>query len=340
MISKVNTREAIGMTLAHDVTRISPGEFKGPRFRKGHVITEQDIPQLLELGEEHVYVLSLEPGEIHEDEAGTRIARAMADPTLELTEPSESRVDIKAKTSGLLKINVPLLSDINSIDEVIVATLHNNSICQPGMRLAATRIIPLFTAESKVKEVEDLCQERDKVIQVKPFTKTKVGLVITGNEVYNGLIQDKFSEVIARKAKSFGASINHKVFAPDDTDMISRAMLEARDKGSEVIIVCGGMSVDPDDVTPEGVRQAGTKIVSYGAPIIPGTKFMCAQWDNIPVLGAPACVIYDPATALDLILPRVLAGEQISYQDIVDIGHGGLCLGCAKCNFPVCPFGK
>ncbi|MFP3976039.1 MAG: molybdopterin-binding protein [Chloroflexota bacterium] len=340
MISKVNTKEAIGMTLAHDVTRISPGEFKGPRFRKGHVITEQDIPQLLELGKEHVYVLSLEPGEIHEDEAGTRIAKAMADPSLELTEPSESRVDIKAKTSGLLKINVPLLGEINSIDEVIVATLHNNSVCHPGMRLAATRIIPLFTAGSKVEEVETLCQEKGKVIQVKPFVKSKVGLVITGNEVYNGLIEDKFGDVIAGKLEPFGASITHRIFAPDDTDMISQAMLEARDKGSEVIIVCGGMSVDPDDVTPQGIRQSGAKIVSYGAPVVPGTKFLYAQWDNIPVLGAPACVIYDPATVLDLVLPRVLAGEQISYQDVVDMGHGGLCLGCSKCTFPVCPFGK
>lgn len=340
MLKKVKLDEAIGMVLGHDVTKVVPGTFKGPGFRRGHIIKKEDIPELLSIGKEHVYVMELGEGEVHEEEAALRIAKAICSSGVEPSEPREGRVTLKAKIPGLLKINTCLLKEINCLGEIIVATLHTNTVCHAGMEVAATKIIPLFTTEAKVSEVEQICQRAGKVVAVTPIGKKKVGVVITGNEVFKGRIEDKFGEVIKRKTGALGSVINHQIIVPDDVNLIAQAIAEMRIKGSEVIVVCGGLSVDPDDVTLEGVKKSGADIVSYGAPVTPGIMFLYAVWGDIPILGAPACVIYNPATIFDLILPRVLAGEKICREEIVELGYGGLCLNCEKCSFPVCPFGK
>ena len=340
MLKKVRLEEAVGLTLAHDVTRVIPGEYKGPGFRRGHVIQQEDIPELLKLGKEHVYILELEEGELHEEEAARRIGRAIAGVGISLTEPSEGRVNLKAQIFGLLKVNKKLLREINSLGQVVVSTLHDNTICRPGLIVAGTRVIPLTVNEAIVEQVEQLCQERDKVIQVRPFGRSKVGAIITGNEVYKGRIEDKFGPIIKRKVKALGSILEESLVVPDDADVIAQAVKKLVSRGTEVVIVCGGLSVDPDDVTLEGVARAGAQIISYGAPVLPGAMFLYAVLRGIPILGAPACVLYSPTTILDLLLPRVLAGERLSREDIVELGHGGLCLGCQECSFPHCPFGK
>ena len=340
MLRKVKIEDAIGTVLAHDVTKVIPGKFKGPGFRRGHVIKEEDIPELLNIGKEHVYIMELAEGEIHEEEAALRLARVMCGSGVEPGEPREGRVNLRAKTPGLLKINTALLKKINNLIEIVVATLHTDTVCHAGMVVAATKIIPLLTTEAKVSEVEQICQVQDKTVEVIPFENKRVGVIITGNEVFKGRIKDKFGEIINKKVTALGSTINHQIIVPDDATVIAQAIAETKAAGSEVIIVCGGLSVDPDDVTVEGVRKSGAEIVSYGAPVMPGAMFLYAVWENIPILGAPACVIYNPATIFDLILPRVLAGEMIHREDIIDLGHGGLCLNCGKCSFPICPFGK
>ncbi len=340
MLRKVRLKEAIGMVLAHDVTKVIPGQFKGPGFKRGHVISEEDIPELLKLGKEHVYVLELGEGEIHEEEAAWRISRAIAGQGVGFTKPSEGRINLEAKSSGLLKINKHLLKEINSLGEVIISTLHNNTLCRAGMMVAGTRIIPLYIGEAVLKRIEQICRKEGKVVEVIPFKKKRVGVIITGNEVFKGRIEDKFGEVIQRKVEALGSVLDHKVIVPDDADMIAQAIKGLISKGTEVVIACGGLSIDPDDVTVEGVGRSGARIISYGAPVLPGAMFLYALYKGVPILGAPACVIYSPATILDLILPRVLAEEKISREDIIELGHGGLCLGCQRCSFPICPFGK
>ena len=340
MLRKVKVEEAIGLALAHDVTKVVPGVSKGPGFRRGHVIRQEDIPELLKLGKEHVYVLELREGELHEEEAARRISQAIGGGGIEFTEPSEGRVNLKAQVFGLLKVNKDLLRRINSIGDIVVSTLHNLTVCQPGTTVAGTRIIPLIIDETIIKRVEELCQQNGRVVEVLPFRRRKVGAIITGNEVFKGRIEDGFGPIIRRKVKQLGSVLEHKVIVPDDAEVIARAMKELICKGVEVVIICGGLSVDPDDVTAEGVRGAGARIISYGAPVLPGSMFLYAVYQGVPILGAPACVLYNPTTILDLILPRVLAGDQVSREDIIDLGHGGLCLGCRRCSFPVCPFGK
>jgi hypothetical protein len=340
MLKKVKLDEAIGMVLAHDVTKVIPGEFKGPAFRRGHVIRKEDILELLQIGKEHIYVVELEAGEVHEEEAALRIAQAIAGSGIEFGEAKEGRVNLKAKIPGLLKIEVSLLREINSLGEVTVATLHNNTVCQTGTTVAGAKVTPLIINEDKVRKVERACQSQGRVINVIPIRGKKIGMVITGNEVFEGRIEDKFGEVIQRKVEALGSVIVHKIIVPDNVDMIARALRELKVKGSEIIVACGGLAVDADDVTVAGVTRVGAEIISYGAPVMPGAMFLYAMWEGIPILGAQAAVIYNPTTIFDLILPRVLAEEKISKEDIVELGHGGLCLNCEKCSFPVCPFGK
>lgn len=340
MLKKIKLDEAVGMTLAHDVTKVIPGKFKGPAFRRGYVIQKEDIPELLKIGKEHIYVMELDPGEVHEEEAALRIARAIAGSGIDFTKPTEGKVNLKAKSAGLLKVDVSLLKELISLGEITIATLHTNTVCQAGAIVAGAKVTPLIINEDKIKKVEQKCQSQGKVIDVIPIKKKRMGIVITGNEVFEGRIEDGFGKVIQRKVGALGSSIEHKVIVPDDVDMIAQALEELKGKGCEIIVICGGLSVDPDDVTVAGVRSAGAEIISYGAPVIPGAMFLYAMWGNIPILGVPAAVIYNPTTSFDLILPRVLAGEKICREDIVELGHGGLCLNCQKCSFPICPFGK
>ena len=340
MIKKINTEEAVGMSIAHDLTKVVPGEYKGPRFRKGHVISEKDVAELLRMGKEHVYVLGLEEDELHEDDAAERLARATVGKGLTWTAPREGKINPKAEYRGLVKINLPLLEAINSIGEIIIATIHNHSLCQPEKPVAGMRVIPLTVREEKIKQVENLCSQQGKVIEVVPLLARKTGIVVAGSEVYKGRIKDAFTDIVENKVNALGSSVIFKTIVPDEVDLIAQAIKQTVSEGAEVIFVCGGMSVDPDDVTRIGIAEAGASVVFYGIPVLPGSMSLYAKLGDVAVMGVPACVLHDPTTAFDILLPRVLTGEQLTRDDIVKLGHGGLCQFCAECHYPVCPFGK
>ncbi len=340
MISKVRTEDAIGLTLAHDVTKVLPGTYKGPVFRRGHIINREDIPELLNIGKEHVYILHLGEGEVHEDEAGLRIARAIMGPGLVNSNPSEGRVDLTTSQAGLIKINVAALEKINLLGEIIIATIHDNTVCKKGVPVAGMRIIPLYTREEKLLEMEKIALENKPVIRLNPFKLKNIGLIITGNEVSRGRIEDKFTPILQKKVDAYECIVNNQTILPDDSDSISRAILDFQAKGSEVILCSSGMSVDPDDVTPEGIRKSGAKVSFYGLPVLPGAMFMYAKLENTHILGVPACVLHSPATAFDKLFPILLTGEDLTFEDTRKLGYGGLCLRCEKCNYPVCPFCK
>lgn len=340
MLMKVKLDKAIGMALGHDVTKIVPGEFKGPAFRRGHIIRKEDIPELLSMGKEHIYIIEEQEGEVHEEEAALRIAKAVSGPGMSPTSPKEGRVNIKSAISGLLKVNGRLLREINSITDVVLATLHNNTVCQPETVVAGTKVIPLYVPEATLNMVEELCQRQGKVLKVIPFEVKKVGVIVTGSEIFKGRTKDVYGEVFKRKLEALGSVIHRHITVPDDEGLIGKAIAETRAEGSEVIVVCGGLSVDPDDVTVQGVKKSGAKIISYGAPVMPGAMFLYAVLEDIPILGASGAVIFNQTTIIDIILPRVLAGDKITREDIIELGQGGLCLDCEGCTFPICPFCK
>ena len=336
----VPVEEAIGMVLCHDLTRIVPGEFHGVAFKKGHIILEEDISKMLDIGKKNIYVWEMNEEIIHENEAGERMARAAAGNGIVFTQPSEGKVKLLAECRGLLKVNFKVLEKINMIDEVMIATLHTDIMVDKGGYVAGTRIIPLFTNKSKIKQIENICSEEGPIIWVAPLKNMKVGIVTTGSEVYSGRIEDKFGPVIKNKISEIGSEVIKQIIVSDGENMIVEAVNELLTMGAEMIVVTGGMSVDPDDVTPSAIRKAGAKIISYGAPVLPGAMFLVSYIGDIPILGLPGCVMYNKRTIFDLILPKIAAGEKIEREDITKLGHGGLCVNCEVCNFPLCSFGK
>ncbi|MCL6638610.1 MAG: molybdopterin-binding protein [Firmicutes bacterium] len=334
----IRVEDAVGRVLSHDVTRIVRGEFKGPAFRKGHIISEGDVHELLKLGKEKVYVLELEPDDVHEDEAGARLGRAAAGPGITCSEPKESRVNLFAARPGLLKINISALEAVNDLPEVVLSTLPNNTPVTGGEMVAGTKVIPLVVKEKVVREAEKLC-DPDGILRVEPFQSRRVGIIVTGGEVYRGRIKDTFGPVLQKKVESFGSTPMAIRYSPDDAGEIARLIEESVAAGAQIVLVSGGMSVDPDDVTPEGIRLSGAVVEKYGAPVLPGAMFLLAYRDEVPIIGVPACGMFFRITVLDLVLPRLLTGERVTGKDIVAMAHGGLCRGCPECRYPRCSFG-
>jgi molybdenum cofactor synthesis domain-containing protein len=332
--------EAVGMVLGHDVTRIIPGKEKGPAFRKGHIIREEEIPEFLSMGKKNIFVLDMPPGMIHEDAAAGRLARAAAGQGIRLSEPAEGRVNLIAETGGLLKIDVDALKRINCIGQIAFSTLHSHQSVQAGQTVAGTRVVPLIIDEKEIIEAEKACAAVFPLIQVKAFKPCRIGVVTTGSEVYHGRIKDGFGPVVEKKFKALGSQVIRQILVSDDRQMTAQAIHELIADGAEMIMVTGGMSVDPDDQTPASIRAAGGRVITYGAPIFPGAMFMLATIGDIPVAGLPGCVMYYRTSIFDLVIPRLLAGEPVTREDIAAMGHGGLCAGCDVCRYPLCGFGK
>ena len=372
--------DAVGMVLAHDITEIRKDEFKGPAFRKGHIIRHEDVCHLQRLGKEHLFVLSLGPDEMHEDDAAIAIAKAlMGGGVMIKGEPREGKITLIASRDGLLKVDVDALRAFNMLGDVMCATLHTNTVVKKGREVAGTRAIPLVVKKAVVEEavriadcglrIADLKSEKGKssaVIEVKELRRPKAGVVITGNEVYHGRIKDAFAPVISKKIEEYGGEIVGTYYARDDQQFIADRLRELLNAGADLLITTGGMSVDPDDVTRFAIRSLGATDITYGSAVLPGAMVLVgylsiadcglriaelrsktehSTLDSphsalVPILGIPACGMYHRTTVFDLILPRVLAGEHVGREALADLGHGGLCLHCAECHYPVCPFGK
>jgi hypothetical protein len=333
--------QAVGTVLAHDITEIRPGQFKGAAFKKGYVVTAADIPHLRRLGKEHLYVLRLGPEQVHEDEAALDLARALCGPGVVFDPaPSEGKVALRAAHRGLLKVRADRLMALNIIPDISCASRHNHDVVEPGDIVAATRIIPLVIDRSRLRFATETALAGGGVFTVKPFTRVEAGLVITGNEVHGGLIEDKFAPLIRKKLEAYHCPLKEITYAPDDKQAVAGAIKSLAQKGVTLLMVGGGMSVDPDDVSRLAIAEAGARDMVYGTPVLPGAMFLYARIGHIPVLGLPACILFYRTTVLDLILPRVLAGEVITRQDFAAMAHGGLCLSCTECRYPNCPFGK
>ncbi|MBI5846914.1 MAG: molybdopterin-binding protein [Nitrospirae bacterium] len=356
----ISVEDAVGTILAHDITEITPGQFKGCAFRKGHVIKPEDVSHLQKLGKEHLFVLDVKADEMHEDEAARALADALMGDGVKIQgEPKEGKINIIAGRSGLLKIDTESLRQFNMSGDIMCATLHNNTVVQEGRIIAGTRAIPLVVKKRVIESAVAFAKTGHKTIEVKEIRKPKAGVVITGNEVYYGRIQDAFGPVIKKKIEEYGGEVRGMYFAPDDESYIEARLRELIAAGCDLLITTGGMSVDPDDVTRFAIRNLGASDITYGSAVLPGAMFLVATIEAgvrdqgsgiskavpnpqlpIPLLGIPACGMYHKTTIFDLVLPRVLAGEQIGRKELAELGHGGLCMNCEVCHYPVCPFGK
>ncbi len=333
--------QAVGMVLPHDITEIVKDAFKGRAFRKGHIIRPDDVDHLRRLGKEHIYVLQLSANEIHENEAALLMAGALAGPGTEYSpEVVEGKVSIRAAQDGLLKINRETLLQFNMLGEVMCATLQTNTPVSKGEQVAASRLIPLVGERKVVEQAVAIAQAGVPIVQVAPLRKVRAGLVITGSEVFYGRIEDKFEQVLRNKLTLLGSTVSSVGFAPDDPQRIAAEIHKCLAAGAELIVTSGGMSVDPDDVTRQGIKEAGAEDMVYGTPVLPGAMFLVGRIGQVPVVGLPACGMFHKITVLDLVLPRILTGETIGREELAAMGHGGLCRNCTVCQYPVCPFGK
>lgn len=338
---KIRVEDAVGMTLGHDITEVRPGEFKGPSFRKGHKVRESDLCHLMRLGKRHLYVLDLNVNQVHEDEAVIEIANALAGPGVTFeANPREGKIQLMAAYDGLLKVKVDPLTQFNLIPDVMCASIHTNTPLKKGQLIAGTRAIPLVIEREVLNQAVSMATASFPIFCVKAFNTLTARLIITGNEVYDGLIEDRFEKIVSKKLADLGSTLAETVILPDDRERIALKVKQFLEMGTDLIITTGGMSVDPDDVTRLGIQAAGVNQVHYGAGVLPGAMFLLAYKENTPIVGIPACGLYHSTTIFDLILPRLLAGEQPGAKDLARLAHGGLCLDCPTCRYPACSFGK
>ncbi len=336
----VKTENAVGHILCHDMTQIIKDEYKGARFKKGHIVTDDDIPVLLSMGKENLYVYERVEGVLHENDAALRLCRLCRNEFMTASDVSEGKIELTADIDGVFMVDKNRLNEINSIDEIMIATRKGNTAVKKGDKLCGTRVIPLVIDEKKLLEAESIFDNKP-ILSLLPYTIKNAGVITTGSEVYHKRIEDKFTPVIIEKLERFGVKVTEHIIVDDNIDNIKTAIEQMRNTDVELILCTGGMSVDPDDNTPGAIKKSGAEIVTYGAPVLPGAMFLLGYFDDgVPIIGLPGCVMYAKATVFDLVLPRILSGVKLTKNDFVEMGDGGLCLGCNNCTYPLCPFGK
>ena len=336
---KVAVEEAVGLPLGHDVTEIRPVEhIKHRAYRRGHVIEQQDIERLRDLGKNFVYVASdLEAGEVHEDDAARTIAPRVAGRNIEYdAEPCEGKIGFRATCDGVLRIDARRLLAINSLAIPALPTIPNNYPVTAGQGVAAFRIIPLTCPRQVVDDT--LAQLAEPLLRIDPYVVDRVGILVTGSEVHAGRIEDGFIPRLTETLQQYGVAVGDTAIAPDDLDVI-RDHIKDMVVGNGLVLVTGGTSVDPDDVSTAAMVAAGVEFEVKGMPVQPGNNFTIGYSGDVAVCAVPAATLFFRATALDLFLPRLLAGERIGREQIAAMGLGGLAIpGTDKC-FPNSVFG-
>ena len=337
---KIKTQNAVGYTICHDITRITKDAGADVWFKKGHVIKECDIDHLISIGKEDIYIYENIEGMIHEEEGAGILYDICKNTHIYPTDVTEGKIEAVADIAGLLKVDIERLQAINEQGDIIIATLHNNTVVAKDQKIAGMRIIPLLAEKSKLETVKRIAGH-EPILQIKPFYQFSVAVITTGNEIYYNRTPDTFTPVIEKKLAAFNLKIDYHKIVEDDVTKIVSAIKGVISQGATLIICTGGMSVDPNDLTPTAIKEAGANILTYGAPVLPGSMLLIGYiQNNIPILGLPGCVMYRDATGFDLFLPRILARDAISKKEIAKIGHGGFCRKCETCGFPHCEFGR
>jgi len=337
-MKKIKVQDAVGMELCHDITEMNDG-FKGVAFKRGHIIRQEDIDHMLRIGKQHIFVWEDHAGEIHEDDCARRMAAMAPVDGAHYTEPAEGKVLLFADVRGLFRVNTKLLKQIDTIGDITICTLPDHYPVEAGARLASMRIVPLVTQEAQILQAEALCA-REPLLRLLPYQHKKIGVIITGSEVYHGRIRDKFEPVVRAKMKHYPSQILDITICDDDLDMIVSAAKAQLEKGADFLIFTGGMSVDPDDLTPTAIRQLGADIISHGVPSQPGNMTLVAYLGDVPILGVPGAAIKLPTTIFDVLLPQIFAGERITKEELINLADGGLCQMCKVCHWPNCTFGR
>ncbi len=335
---KIPIDKAIGVEIPHDLTKISLEEgYKGAYFKRGHVITKKDIPILKSLGKNYIYKLELGEDDIHEDDFAIEISKKLAGKNIVYDRiPSEGKIAFRSSILGLFKLDKRKVIRLNTLSVTSFPTIHNNFPVKPSEQVAAFRIIPLVTKRKYLERALSIAKEP--LIWVEEYKIKEAAVIITGNEIYEGLVEDRFEKKIRSKLKQFGVSIKGVNIVPDDIDFIKRAFLNF--SYLPFVVVTGGSSVDPDDVTKKALKKAGVHFIREGNPIQPANNLTIGYFGETTVCVVPAGALFYKASAFDIMLPRILIKDKITKKEIAEYAIGGLCHFCTVCVYPVCPFGK
>ena len=338
-MKKINVENSIGQVLCHDMTQIIPGTYKDAKFRKGHIISADDIEVLKSMGKEHIYVYEMNENMMHENDAAVFLCDMCINDNMYATEIKEGKVELKSKIKGYLQIDKERLFTANSTDDITIGTIKDGNV-EPDENIAGMRVIPLVIEKKKLADLKKRVGN-EPLLKILPYKIKTFGIVVTGSEVYHKRIEDKFSPVLEAKLQKFGVKMIKKIYCDDNKEMIINAIKEIKDEGAELICCSGGMSVDPDDLTPYAIRESAKNVVTYGTPFFPGAMFMLSYFDDdTPIVGLPGCVMYSANTVFDVFLPKLLARVKVEKKDFAALGYGGLCRGCKICHFPNCTFGN
>ena len=339
----IKTVDAVGHVLCHDITQIIKDEKKGVVFKKGHIVREEDIPVLLSVGKENLYIWEKQEGMLHENEAAQILHDICKNKYMTSGEVKEGKISLYADVEGLFKLDAEKLVEINSLGDIIIATRHGNTVVKNGDELVGTRVIPLIIEESKMKEAQAVAEGKP-IMEIIPFKHKRVGIVTTGSEIFKGRIKDTFGPVIINKVSEFDTEIMGQKIVGDEKKDITDAIMSFIEEGADLVCCTGGMSVDPDDNTPGAIKDTGADIITYGAPVLPGAMMLLSYYNHngkvVTIVGLPGCVMYNHRTIFDILLPRIMADDIISKKDIAKLGMGGLCLHCKVCTYPNCGYGK
>ena len=340
----VPVEQAVGRKALHDMTEVLPGVSKDAMFRRGQTITAGDLCRLQRMGRMEVFVAGEDGPDseyVHEDDAASALAGALCESgaLVQAGPPREGKITLLAARDGLFRVDVERLAALNALSDVALSVRHNGSLVKEGEAVGGVRAIPLHLHRSVLDQALHLCSA-SLLLDVVPLRRMRAGALITGSEVFTGLIEDKFAPVLAAKLAPLGSELAEVRFAPDDAAAIAAGVRELLEGGCELILTTAGMSVDPGDVTRKGLQDAGVGGELFGMPVLPGNMTLLARAGTVPVIGVPACALFHAVTSLDILLPRVLAGLEVTRADLAALGHGGFCMNCARCTFPHCPFGK
>lgn len=333
----VPTEKSIGKVLSCDLTQYLEGAPEKIAFKKGHLVEKGDISKLLDIGRTQLFVSEVPEGFIHENEAAALLARHVCAEGIELSASVTGKVMISAAKDGVFKVDRNGLVEFNMYDGVALSCIHANQFVRKGTEIAAVKVIPLFEDEEVLNVIKSKISP---IVSVKSLSNTKVGLVVTGNEVFHNRIKDRATSILERKISKFGSTIIDRYIKPDLVTDIKNAIVNLHERGAELIVVVGGMSVDPDDVTPSAIVKSGAEVVISKAPTNRGAAFVLSYLNGAIVLGVPACIVHYEITIFDLLLPRILSDEILTKKDVIELAYGGLCSNCVECKFPNCSFGK
>jgi molybdenum cofactor synthesis domain-containing protein len=322
MVRRVRAEDAVGLRLAHDVVQYGP-KLKAVLFKRGHVVRTEDVEELKNAGNYHVHVEDEVPEGIHEDDAATRLMRAAAGSNVFHTKPNKGRVDLISKIPGILRVNVEAIKRVNLIKNFVLVTQRDFSGVARGQRVASGKIVPLFIVEHELRRIEEILSEAKPAVEVIPPKLRQIAAIVVGTEICEGRVKDEFLPALERRLSRLGLQVASSTIVPDDVERIKEAILVGCKRGSDLILVCGGMAVDADDVTARAIKTLGAEIVSHGIPVFPGAMLLVGYLGGTPLLGLPACVIPDESTSFDLLLPKILLGERVTKEELADLGHGG-----------------